>query len=194
LRAISRSYITRVLDRTNRIRSSSSIGHHIHLTQEHVKLYSAKPSTHETPDSPAANTLQRAAAIVVQRRSSGPRLGRRAIYADRDRMTSNSDRVHPPIRECDIADSPCTLESPNGSVKVDRGSSAPCATSLTPRTPSYGVRDNHRPRPHREIANWFSRRFNPRGPSFALAITLTLTKPMPRTSNWRRIIDGVQSE
>jgi acetate kinase len=40
--------------------------------------------------------------------------------------------VQPPIRESgDIEDTPgCTLESPNGSVKIDKGSSARCATSI----------------------------------------------------------------
>jgi propanediol utilization protein len=53
--------------------------------------------------------------------------------------------VHPPIRESgDIADSPgCTLESPTGSVKVDRG--VICALRHVHMTPEdalrYGVRD-----------------------------------------------------
>ena len=110
--------------------------------------------------------------------------------------------IQPPIRESgDIADSPgCTLESPTGSVKVDRG--VICALRHVHMTPEdalrYGVRDKSVVRvriagDHELVFGDVLVRVDP---SFALAMHIDTDEANAANvkTGAQAYIDGIQSE
>jgi acetate kinase len=153
LRALSRSYIVRVLEAQKQHPFLVEVSaHHIHLTQEHVELLFGKGhelTKHADLSQPGQYACKEQLAIV------GPKgriervriLGPTRKYTQIEIAMTEQFKlgVQPPIRESgDIADTPgCTLESPTGSVKVDRG--VICALRHVHMTPEdalrYGVRD-----------------------------------------------------
>jgi len=153
LRAVSRSYVTRVLETQKKEPFLVEVSaHHIHLTQEHVEALFGpghQLTRHADLSQPGQYACKEQLAIV------GPKgriervrvLGPARKYTQIEIAMTEQFKlgVHPPIRESgDIADSPgCTLESPTASVKVDRG--VICALRHVHMTPAdalrYGVRD-----------------------------------------------------
>jgi acetate kinase len=153
LRALSRSYITRVLDAQKQQPFLVEISaHHIHLTQEHVEALFGKGhqlTKHADLSQPGQYACKEQLAIV------GPKgriervriLGPTRKYTQVEIAMTEQFKVgiHPPIRESgDIADTPgCVLESPKGSVPIDRG--VICALRHVHMSPEdalrYGVRD-----------------------------------------------------
>ena len=153
LRALSRSYITKVLDTQKQESFLVEVSaHHIHLTQEHVEALFGKGhqlTKHADLSQPGQYACKEQLAIVgpkgkIERvRVLGP--ARKYTQIEIAMTEQYKLGVQPPIRESgDIKDSPgCTLESPTGSVKVDRG--VICALRHIHMTPEdalkYGVRD-----------------------------------------------------
>jgi len=153
LRTISRSYITRVLETQKQQPFLVEVSaHHIHLTQEHVEaLFGAghQLTKHADLSQPGQYACKEQLAIVgpkgrIERvRVLGP--ARKYTQVEIAMTEQFKLGVHPPIRESgDIADTPgCTLESPAGSVKLERG--VICALRHVHMTPEdalrYGVRD-----------------------------------------------------
>ena len=153
LRALSRSYITRVLETQKQQPFLVEVSaHHIHLTQEHVEALFGKGhqlTRHADLSQPGQYACKEQLTIV------GPkgRIERVRVLGPTRRMTQVEIAmteqfklgVHPPIRESgDTKDTPgCTLEGPAGSVALDRG--VICALRHIHMTPSdalgYGVRD-----------------------------------------------------
>jgi acetate kinase len=153
LRALGRSYITRVLEAQKQQPFLVEVSaHHIHLTQEHVEALFGQGhqlTKHADLSQPGQYACKEQLTIV------GPKgsiervrvLGPARKYTQIEIAMTEQFKlgVHPPIRESgDIADTPgCTLESPTGSVKVDRG--VICALRHIHMTPEdalrYGVRD-----------------------------------------------------
>ena len=153
LRALSRSYITRVLDAHKKQPFLVEISaHHIHLTQEHVEALFGKGhqlTRHADLSQPGQYACKEQLTIV------GPKgriervriLGPARKYSQVEIAMTEQFKlgIHPPIRESgDILDTPgCTLESPTGSVKIDRG--VICALRHVHMSPEdalrYGVRD-----------------------------------------------------
>src|SRR6187401_3781173 len=131
LRALSRSYITRVLEAQKQQPFPVEISaHHIHLTQEHVEALFGKGhqlTKHSDLSQPGQYACKEQLAIVgpkgrIERvRILGP--ARKYTQIEIAMTEQFKVGVHPPIRESgDIASSPgCTLESASGSVKVDCG-------------------------------------------------------------------------
>jgi acetate kinase len=153
LRTLSRSYISRVLEAQKQQSFLVEVSaHHIHLTQEHVEALFGKGhqlTKHADLSQPGQYACKEQLTIV------GPKgriervrvLGPTRKYTQIEIAMTEQFKlgVHPPIRESgDIADTPgCTLESPGGSVKVERG--VICALRHVHMTPEdalrYGVRD-----------------------------------------------------
>jgi acetate kinase len=153
MRTLSRSYITRVLEAQKQKPFLVEVSaHHIHLTQEHVEALFGKGhqlEKHADLSQPGQYACKEQLTIV------GPKgriervrvLGPTRKYTQIEIALTEQFKlgVHPPVRESgDIADTPgCTLESPTGSVKVDRG--VICALRHIHMTPEdalrYGVRD-----------------------------------------------------
>ena len=153
LRALSRSYITRVLEAQKQQPFLVEISaHHIHLTQEHVEALFGKGhqlTKHTDLSQPGQYACKEQLTIV------GPKgrvervriLGPARKYSQVEIAMTEQFKlgIHPPIRESgDIADTPgCTLESPTGSVQIDRG--VICALRHIHMRPEdalcYGVRD-----------------------------------------------------
>lgn len=153
LRALSRSYIVRALEAQKQQPFLVEVSaHHIHLTQEHVEALFGKGhqlTKHADLSQPGQYACKEQLAIV------GPKgriervrvLGPTRKYTQIEIAMTEQFKlgVHPPVRESgDIKDTPgCTLESPTGSVKVDRG--VICALRHVHMTPAdalrYGVRD-----------------------------------------------------
>jgi acetate kinase len=153
LRAVSRSYIVGVLEAQKREPFLVEVSaHHIHLTQEHVDALFGNGhqlTKHADLSQPGQYACKEQLAIV------GPKgriervriLGPTRKYTQIEIAMTEQFKlgVSPPVRESgDIADTPgCTLESPTGSVKVDRG--VICALRHIHMTPAdalrYGVRD-----------------------------------------------------
>jgi acetate kinase len=153
VRALSRSYIVSALEAQKRQPFLVEVSaHHIHLTQEHVEALFGKGhqlTKHADLSQPGQYACKEQLAIV------GPKgriervrvLGPTRKYTQIEIAMTEQFKlgVHPPIRESgDIADTPgCTLESPSGSVKVDKG--VICALRHIHMTPEdalrYGVRD-----------------------------------------------------
>jgi acetate kinase len=153
LHALSRSYIANVLEAQKLHPFLVEVSaHHIHLTQEHVEALFGKGhqlTKHADLSQPGQYACKEQLAIV------GPKgriervrvLGPARKYTQIEIAMTEQFKlgVHPPVRESgDIADTPgCTLESPTGSVKVDRG--VICALRHIHMTPEdalrYGVRD-----------------------------------------------------
>jgi acetate kinase len=153
LRALSRSYLTQVLEAQQQQPFVVEVSaHHIHLTQEHVDALFGKgyQLTHQAPLSqPGQFACKEQLTIVgpkgrIERvRVLGPA---RKITQVEIAMTEQFRLgVHPPIRESgQIKDTPgCTLEGPAGSVKLDCG--VICALRHIHMTPQdalrYGVHD-----------------------------------------------------
>jgi acetate kinase len=153
LRALSRSYITHVLDAQKRQPFLVEISaHHIHLTQEHVEALFGKGhqlTKHADLSQPGQYACKEQLTIVgpkgrIERvRILGP--ARKYTQVEIAMTEQFKLGIHPPIRESgDIADTPgCVLESPNGSVPIDRG--VICALRHVHMSPEdalrYGVRD-----------------------------------------------------
>jgi acetate kinase len=153
LRALSRSYVTRVLDAQKQQPFLVEISaHHIHLTQEHVEALFGKGhqlTKHADLSQPGQYACKEQLTVVgpkgrIERvRILGP--ARKYTQVEIAMTEQFKLGIHPPIRESgDIADSPgCILESPNGSVKIDRG--VICALRHVHMSPEdalrYGVRD-----------------------------------------------------
>jgi acetate kinase len=153
LRALSRSYITRVLQAQRQQPFLLEISaHHIHLTQEHVDALFGKGhqlTKQGDLSQPGQYACKEQLAVV------GPKgriervriLGPTRKYSQVEIAMTEQFKlgIHPPIRESgDIADTPgCTLESPTGNVKIDRG--VICALRHIHMRPEdalrYGVRD-----------------------------------------------------
>jgi acetate kinase len=153
LRALSRSYITRVLDAQKQQPFLVEISaHHIHLTQEHVEALFGKGhqlTKHADLSQPGQFACKEQLTIV------GPKgrvervriLGPARKYTQVEIAMTEQFRLgmHPPIRESgDIAETPgCTLESATGGVQIDRG--VICALRHVHMSPEdalrYGVRD-----------------------------------------------------
>jgi acetate kinase len=153
LRALSRSYITRVLDAQKQQPFLVEISaHHIHLTQEHVEALFGKGhqlTKHADLSQPGQYACKEQLAIVgpkgrIERvRILGP--ARKYTQVEIAMTEQFKLGIAPPIRESgDITDTPgCTLESPKGSVRIDRG--VICALRHVHMSPEdalrYGVRD-----------------------------------------------------
>ena len=153
LRTLGRSYITKVLEAQKRNPFLVEISaHHIHLTQEHVEALFGKGhqlTKRSDLSQPGQFACEEQLAIVgpkgrIERvRILGP--ARKYTQVEIAMTEQFKLGIAPPIRESgDIADTPaCTLESPNGSVKIDRG--VICALRHVHMSPedalSYGVRD-----------------------------------------------------
>lgn len=153
LRALSRSYITRVLAAQKQEPFPVEVSvHHIHLTQEHVEaLFGKGHQLTKLADlsQPGQYACKEQLTIV------GPKgriervrvLGPARDYTQIEIAMTEQFKlgIHPPIRESgDIAGTPgCTLESPNASITVERG--VICAMRHIHMTPAdalrYGVRD-----------------------------------------------------
>jgi acetate kinase len=153
LRALSRSYITRVLEAQKQQPFLVEISaHHIHLTQEHVEALFGKGhqlTKHADLSQPGQYACKEQLTIVgpkgrIERvRILGP--ARKYTQVEIAMTEQFKLGIHPPIRESgDIADTPgCTLESPAGSVQIDKG--VICALRHVHMSPEdalrYGVRD-----------------------------------------------------
>jgi acetate kinase len=153
LRTLSRSYITRVLEAQKQAPFLVEISaHHIHLTQEHVEALFGKGhqlTKHADLSQPGQYACKEQLTIV------GPKgriervriLGPARKYSQVEIAMTEQFKlgIAPPIRESgDIADTPgCILESPKGSVQIDRG--VICALRHVHMSPEdalrYGVRD-----------------------------------------------------
>ena len=153
LRALGRSYITRVLEAQKQQPFLVEVSaHHIHLTQEHVEaLFGKRHQLTKQADlsQPGQYACEEQLTIVgpkgrIERvRVLGP--ARKYTQVEIAMTEQFKLGVHPPIRESgDIADTPgCTLEGPAGNVKLERGTI--CALRHVHMTPEdalrYGVRD-----------------------------------------------------
>ena len=210
LRALGRSYITRVLEAQKQQPFLVEVSaHHIHLTQEHVEALFGKGhqlTKHADLSQPGQYACKEQLAIV------GPKgriervrvLGPTRKYTQIEIAMTEQFKlgVHPPIRESgDIADSPgCTLECPTGSVKVERG--VICALRHVHMTPAdalrYGVRDKSVVRVRiagdRELV--FGDVLVRVDPSFALAMHIDTDEANAANvqSGSKGFIEGIQSE
>jgi acetate kinase len=153
LRALSRSYITRVLEAQKQQPFLVEISaHHIHLTQEHVEALFGKGhqlTKHADLSQPGQYACKEQLTIVgpkgrIERvRILGP--ARKYTQVEIAMTEQFKLGIHPPIRESgDITDTPgCILESLKGSVQIDRG--VICALRHVHMSPEdalrYGVRD-----------------------------------------------------
>jgi acetate kinase len=153
LRALSRSYITRVLETQKQQPFLVEISaHHIHLTQEHVEALFGKGhqlTKRADLSQPGQYACKEQLTIVgpkgrVERvRILGP--ARKYTQVEIAMTEQFKLGIHPPIRESgDIADTPgCILESATGSLQIDRG--VICALRHIHMNPEdalrYGVRD-----------------------------------------------------
>jgi acetate kinase len=153
LRTLGRSYITSVLEAQKQKPFLVEISaHHIHLTQEHVEALFGKGhqlTKHADLSQPGQYACKEQLTIV------GPKgkvdrvriLGPARKYTQVEIAMTEQFKlgIHPPIRESgDIANTPgCTLESPTGSVPIDKG--VICALRHIHMSPEdalrYGVRD-----------------------------------------------------
>jgi acetate kinase len=153
LRTLSRSYITRVLEAQKQQAFLVEVSaHHIHLTQEHVEALFGEGhqlTKHADLSQPGQYACKEQLAIVgpkgrIERvRILGP--ARKYTQVEIAMTEQFKLGIHPPIRESgDINDTPgCKLESPTGSVSIDRG--VICALRHVHMAPQdalrYGVRD-----------------------------------------------------
>jgi acetate kinase len=210
LRALSRSYITRVLEAQKQQPFLVEVSaHHIHLTQEHVEALFGKGhqlTRHADLSQPGQYAAKEQLAIV------GPKgriervrvLGPARKYTQIEIAMTEQFKLglQPPIRESgDIAGSPgCTLESSTGKVAVDRG--VICALRHVHMTPAdalrYGVRDKSVVRVRiagdRELV--FGDVLVRVDPSFALAMHIDTDEANAANvqSGAQGFIDGIQSE
>jgi acetate kinase len=153
LRTLSRSNVMRALESQKQQPFLVEVSaHHIHLTQEHVEALFG-PGHQLTKHSDLSQPGQYACKEQLSIVGSKGRIERVRVLGPTRKYTQIEIAmteqfklgVHPPIRESgDIADTPgCTLESPTGSVQVDRG--VICALRHIHMTPEdalrHGVRD-----------------------------------------------------
>jgi acetate kinase len=183
--------------------------HHIHLTQEHVEALFGQGhqlTKHADLSQPGQYACKEQLAIVgpkgrIERvRVLGP--ARRYTQIEIAMTEQFKLGVAPPIRESgDIADTPgCTLESPAGSVTVDRG--VICALRHVHMTPEdalrYGVRDKSFVRVRiagdRELV--FGDVLVRVDPNFALAMHIDTDEANAANvkTGAQGYIDGIQSE
>jgi len=210
LRALSRSYVTRVLEAQKKVPFLVEVSaHHIHLTQEHVEALFGKGhqlTKHADLSQPGQYACKEQLTIVgpkgrIERvRVLGP--ARKYTQIEIAMTEQFKVGVHPPIRESgDISDTPgCTLESPTGSVKLDRG--VICALRHVHMTPDdalrYGVRDKSIVRVRiagdRELV--FGDVLVRVDPSFALAMHIDTDEANAANvqTGAQGFIDGIQSE
>lgn len=153
LRTLNRSYITNVLEAQKQQPFLVEVSaHHIHVTQEHVEALFGKGhqlTKHSDLSQPGQYACKEQLTIVgpkgkIERvRILGP--ARKYTQVEIAMTEQFKLGIHPPIRESgDITDTPgCTLESPSGSVAIDRG--VICALRHVHMSPEdalrYGVRD-----------------------------------------------------
>jgi acetate kinase len=153
LRALSRSYISRVLAAQKQQPFLVEVAaHRVHLTQEHVEmLYGAghQLTKHGDLSQPGQFACEEQVTLVgpkgrIERvRVLGP--VRKVTQVEIAMTEQFKLGVHAPVRESgDIADTPgCTLEGPAGRVELQRG--VICALRHIHMTPAdalrYGVRD-----------------------------------------------------
>ncbi len=153
IRAISRSYITRVLETQKQKPFLVEVSaHHIHLTQEHVEAlfgHGHQLTKHSDLSQPGQYAGKEQLTIIgpkgrVERvRILGP--ARKYTQVEIAMTEQFKLGVYPPIRESgDIANTPgCVLEGAAGKVELDRG--VICALRHIHMTPEdalrYGVRD-----------------------------------------------------
>jgi acetate kinase len=153
LRALSRSYLVRVLEAQRAEPFPVEVSaHHVHLSQEHVEALFGpghQLTHHSDLSQPGQFACQEQVTIVgpkgrIERvRVLGP--ARRATQVEIAMTEQFKLGIHPPIRESgDLRNTPgCTLEGPAGSVSLDRG--VICALRHVHMTPAdalrYGVRD-----------------------------------------------------
>jgi len=211
LRALSRSYITRVLEAQKQQPFLVEISaHHIHLTQEHVEALFGKGhqlTKHADLSQPGQYACKEQLTIVgpkgrVERvRILGP--ARKYTQVEIAMTEQFKLGIHPPIRESgDIADTPgCTLESATGSsIQIDRG--VICALRHIHMSPEdalrYGVRDKSfvrvRITGNRELI--FGDVLVRVDPSFKLAMHIDTDEGNAANvkTGARGYIDGIQSE
>jgi len=211
VRAISRSYITRVLEAQEQQPFLLEVSaHHIHLTQEHVEALFGpghQLTKHADLSQPGQYACKEQLAIV------GPKgriervrvLGPVRKYTQIEIAMTEQFKVgvHPPIRESgDIADSPgCTLEGTAGSVKLERG--VICALRHVHMTPEdalrYGVRDKSyvRARVNGDRELVFGDVLVRVDPNFALAMHIDTDEANAANISAKGaqgFIDGIQSE
>ena len=210
LRTLSRSYISKVLEAQKQQPFMVEVSaHHIHLTQDHVEALFGKGhqlTKHADLSQPGQYACKEQLTI------SGPKgkiervrvLGPARKYTQIEIAMTEQFKVgvHPPIRESgDIADSPgCTLESPTGSVQVDKG--VICALRHIHMTPAdalrYGVRDKSVVRVRisgdRELV--FGDVLVRVDPSFALAMHIDTDEANAANvkNGAQGFIEGIQSE
>ena len=210
LRALSRSYITSVLEAQKKQPFLVEVSaHHIHLTQEHVEALFGKGhqlTKHADLSQPGQFACKEQLAIVgpkgkIERvRVLGP--ARKYTQIEIAMTEQYKLGVHPPVRESgDINDTPgCTLEGPAGSVAVDRG--VICALRHVHMTPadalSYGVRDKSsvRVRIEGDRPLVFGDVLVRVDPSFALAMHIDTDEANAASvkTGAQGYIEGIQSE
>jgi acetate kinase len=210
LRAINRSYITRVLETQQQQPFLLEVSaHHIHLTQEHVEALFGpghQLTKHADLSQPGQYACKEQLTIVgpkgsIERvRVLGP--ARKYTQIEIAMTEQFKVGVHPPIRESgDIADSPgCTLKGRAGSVKLERG--VICALRHVHMTPEdalrYGVRDKSYVRVRvtgdRELV--FGDVLVRVDPSFALAMHIDTDEANAANvkTGAQAYIDGIQEE
>jgi acetate kinase len=210
LRAVSRSYIVRVLEAQKQQPFLVEVSaHHIHLTQEHVEALFGKGhqlTKHADLSQPGQYACKEQLAVVgpkgrIERvRVLGPT--RRYTQIEIAMTEQFKLGVHPPVRESgDIEGTPgCTLEGPAGSVKVDRG--VICALRHVHMTPEdalrYGVRDKSfvrvRVASDRQVV--FGDVLVRVDPSFSLAMHIDTDEANAANvkTGAQGYIDGIQSE
>jgi acetate kinase len=210
LRTLSRSYISSVLEAQKQLPFLVEISaHHIHLKQEHVEALFGRGhqlTKHADLSQPGQYACKEQLAIV------GPKgkiervrvLGPTRKYTQIEIAMTEQFKlgVHPPIRESgDIEGSPgCILESPTGSVVVDKG--VICALRHIHMTPEdalrYGVRDKSVVRVRlagdRELV--FGDVLVRVSPSFALAMHIDTDEGNAANvkTGAQGFIEGIQSE
>jgi acetate kinase len=210
LRALGRSYITRVLEAQEQEPFLVEVSaHHIHLSQDHVEALFGKDhqlTRHADLSQPGQYACKEQLTIV------GPKgriervrvLGPTRPYTQIEIAMTEQFKlgVHPPIRESgDLEGTPgCTLEGPAGSVKVDRG--VICALRHIHMTPEdalrYGVRDKSVVRVRisgdRELV--FGDVLVRVNPSFALAMHIDTDEANAANvrTGAKGYIDGIQGE
>jgi acetate kinase len=210
LRALSRSYLTKVLDAQKQQPFLVEVSaHHIHLTQEHVEALFGKGHqlTKQADLSQPGQFACKEQLTIVGPKGRIERvrvLGPTRKYTQVEIAMTEQFKlgVHPPIRESgDIKDTPgCVLESPSGSVKLDRG--VICALRHVHMTPEdalrYGVRDKSVVRVRidgdRELV--FGDVLVRVDPSFALAMHIDTDEANAANvqTGAKGYIDGIQKE
>ncbi len=210
LRALSRSYLTQVLEAQKQKPFLVEVSaHHIHLTQEHVEaLFGTghQLTKHADLSQPGQYACKEQLTIV------GPKgriervrvLGPVRKYSQIEIAMTEQFKlgVHPPIRESgDIKDTPgCTLEGSAGSVELDRG--VICALRHVHMTPAdalrYGVRDKSvvRVRVDGDRELIFGDVLVRVDPSFALAMHIDTDEANAAhvQTGMKGSIEGIQSE